>query len=90
MATRFQQNPTVAWRLIDGEAVLIVPDKAQVKTLNRSATHLWQTLVVPRTSQELVDAIVGRFDIAAAEAATDVDEFLHALLTRGLVVEVDG
>lgn len=90
MATRFQQNPTVAWRLVDGEAVLIVPEKAQLKMLNRTASHLWQTLVAPRTADELVEALVSRFDVAAEEAARDVGELLPGLVARGLVVEVSG
>lgn len=84
--TRYRQNPEIAWRRIDGDVLLVDPGRSQMRQLNAVGALVWETLDAPRTLDELVDAVVARFETSAAQARTDVQAFLEKLQQRELVL----
>jgi hypothetical protein len=75
----------VEWRLIDGEIVAIDLQKAEYVLINASGATLWPSLVEGATREELVQQLVDRYDLAAGDAAADVDAFLDSLASRSLL-----
>lgn len=83
--SRWVQKPSIACRVIDGTAILIRPDSAHVKALNRTGTRIWEKLAEPSTVEELADDLCARFAIDRATALADVRAFVDELAAKGLV-----
>ncbi|HET7340729.1 MAG TPA: PqqD family protein [Methylomirabilota bacterium] len=83
------QNPRAAWRIYDGEAVIVSPEDSTLHTLNAVGTLIWEAA----DGRTALDAIVGRvceaFDVDAATAARDTAVFVDALTHRGLLTMLD-
>jgi hypothetical protein len=79
----------VAWRVVDGEAVLVHAETSAYFGLNRAGTALWVALAEgAHTPDELVQ-VLGAENGAGARARQDVDDFLQSLLTAGLVASYE-
>lgn len=80
------QNPKMAWRVYDGEAVIISPDDSTLNTLNAVGTLIWEAA----DGRTPVSAIVGRiceeFDVEAEQAERDSAVFIEKLCQRGLLM----
>jgi hypothetical protein len=76
---------TVAWRVVEGEAVLVHAETSAYFGLNRTGTALWVALAGgARTAEELVDVLAAVSGEGVREARQDVDAFLQSLLAAGL------
>lgn len=73
----------MASRLIEGEAVLIVPSRREAHVLNETGSAAWALLDGTRTPGEIAGRLAERYDVAAPEAARDLDVFVQDLGARG-------
>jgi len=76
---------TTASRLIAGEAVILSLDTKVLRGLNAVGSRVWDLIDGRRTLDDIVDAIVGEFDVERPQAARDVETFLRQLIDKGLV-----
>jgi len=81
----YRQNPSVAWRAIDGEAVLIDPSNGTVFVLNRLGARIWELLEEPRAADDLARTLESEHPEERVRIAEDVESFLGALFERTLV-----
>jgi coenzyme PQQ biosynthesis protein PqqD len=70
----------------DGTAMLLVPEGALM--LNASAAATLELLDGKRSVDEIVAAVVERFEVERELARTDVCELIDRLAVRGFVVAV--
>ena len=79
------QSPRTAWRVYDGEAVILCPDDSTLNTLNAVGTLIWESAngMTPMTS--IVARICDEFDVEAAAARRDATAFIEKLCRRGLM-----
>jgi Coenzyme PQQ synthesis protein D (PqqD) len=81
------QSPRTAWRVYDGEAVILWPDDSTLNTLNAVGTRIWESA----NGQSGVSAIVARicedFDVEPERAERDTIAFIAKLGARGLVTD---
>lgn len=75
----------LSWQDIDGELVVLDLTHSTYLTTNRSGAFLARQLVDERSRQELVDALVGEYEIGADLAGADVDAFLATLAAKKLL-----
>lgn len=79
-------EPTaVQWHRVDGEIMALDVAGGEYFTLNGSGTVLWSLLAEGTTRDGLVAALHGAYDLPAAAAQADVDNFLSALRERRLL-----
>ncbi|MBI5486676.1 MAG: PqqD family protein [Deltaproteobacteria bacterium] len=84
---RFRRDPDVAFRVIDGQAVIVVPATQSMHTLNDVGTFIWERCE-GRTVDEVVALLVEEFEVDDATARADLDAFARELgEKRMLVVE---
>ena len=83
--TTWRQNREIAWRSIEGEAVLFDTAAGMMRQLNPLATELWTMLERERSVEELVEFVTREYSVDAPRARTDVESFLAALAERKLV-----
>ncbi len=79
------QNPDIAWREIDGEAVLVISESSDIKVLNRIGTQIWKQCDGHNEAALIAQEIALQYDVQIEEAITDVLGFLAELRSKGLI-----
>jgi hypothetical protein len=76
---------TTAWRVIEGEAVILAVDTKVMHGLNAVGSRVWELVDGCRGLDEIVETIVAEFAVEPERARADVAAFLRQLADRGLV-----
>ncbi len=79
------RHPSVVDRLVDNEAVLVMPEQGVINVLNEVGARVWNLIDGRRRVEEIVRLICEEYDVSADRAAEDVIEFLGQLAQRGAV-----
>ncbi|HID64386.1 MAG TPA: pyrroloquinoline quinone biosynthesis peptide chaperone PqqD [Anaerolineae bacterium] len=82
-------HPQVAARIIDGEAVIVLPESGQVTVLNEVGSRIWELIDGTRSVGEITEAIVAEYDVTAEQAERDVEEFIQELVDNKMLVLAD-
>lgn len=80
------RNPKVAFRVIDGEAILLTPHNSMIHTFNSMGTAIWNLLDKENTISELVSAIRDEYEVNLKEVEQDILEFIEQLYQRKMVL----
>jgi hypothetical protein len=79
------RNAQTAWRVYDGQAVILLAADSTLNTLNAVGTLIWESA----DGRTPVSAIVGRlcetFEVEPARAERDSAAFIEKLCQRGLL-----
>ena len=84
-----KKNQNAAYRVYDGQATVVMPDRAEVKVLNEIGSLVWDSIDGRSTAGQIVETVVGNvvrdYDVAPDEARRDVVAFIEALREHGMV-----
>jgi hypothetical protein len=72
-------------RLLDREAVIVLPDRGEVKVLNEVGARIWALADGSRSVREIAAAIASSYDVSPAEAEADTVVFLQELREKALI-----
>lgn len=86
---KYTQNRDIAWRMVDGEAVLVVPSESRVMVLNETAGALWEVLETPKSAVEMAETLARRFEVDLETARLDVDEFVARFHEKNLINRIE-
>ncbi len=78
-------NASVQGRQLENEAVLVLPDKGEVKVLNEVGARIWALTDGRRSVRQIAATVSAEYNVAAAVAEADTLEFVQQLLAKGLV-----
>jgi hypothetical protein len=78
-------NPEVVGRIVDNEAVLVLPGKGEVKVLNEIGARIWSLVDGRRSIEEIAKQIFAEFKVSQPEAEQDVADFIQQLLVKGII-----
>lgn len=84
---RRNDDGSLVWREFEGEVLALDMNESVYLRLNGSGALLWRRLEHGATRDELVDALTEAYPIDRERAAADVDDFVAACRTRGLVLD---
>ena len=89
---RIQANTDIAaWRIVDGEAVIVHAASSAYYGLNSTATFIWESiLTAPLASDDVTDRVTARFGVESDTIRDEVEAFLRSLEAEGLVREAAG
>lgn len=87
MTTLRLRKDGLTWLETDGELVALDTQASAYLSGNPTATLLWPALVEGTTHDELVETLVGAFDLDRATAKRDVEAFVTDLEARKLLEE---
>jgi len=76
----------VAWRLIEGEALIVTPADSVLHTLNEVGTRIWELMDGHRTIREISVVLMGEFDVDAERTERDTVWFIERLARKGLAM----
>jgi len=80
------QDPKTAWRVYDGEAVILCPDDSTLNTLNAAGTLIWEAADGKTPLSAIVARICEEFDVWPEQAERDLAAFIEKLCQRGLLL----
>ena len=75
----------VRGRHLEHEAVVVLPDKGQVKVLNEVGAQIWALADGSRSVREIIAAVCREYDVPPAVAEVDTLKFLAELQQKGLI-----
>lgn len=79
----------VVGRVVDDEAVIVLPGKGKVKVLNEVGAFIWSQVDGYRTVAEIVKSVCEEFDVDQPQAEADTIAFLADLQERGVISVVE-
>jgi hypothetical protein len=79
------RNARTAWRVYDGEAVILSAEDSTLNTLNPAGTLIWQGADGKTPVRAIVDRICAEFNVDPAQAESDLTAFIETLSQRGLL-----
>jgi hypothetical protein len=79
------KSSATAWRVIEGEAVILSLDTKVFRGLNAVGSRVWELIDGRRSVDEIVTRIVIEFEVTPEIATRDVGTFIAQLLEKHLV-----
>jgi hypothetical protein len=83
--TVLRRHRQTRFRVIDGEAVVVLQERAEALVLNHVGTHLLDLVDGRRTVADLCAAAASEYAVEPAQVATDALPYLEDLLAAGVV-----
>jgi hypothetical protein len=77
--------PSVASRIMDGEAVLVHPGRGKVKVLNEIGAEIWKRLDGESPIRKIVDDLLLLYSVERIVLEQDVFRFIEGLKERDLI-----
>ena len=85
LESKIQRQKDVAWRMIDGEAVIITPSDSTMHTLNDVGTRIWELMTGTRSLREVAGVLCAEFEVDRERAEKDTLWFTECLAKKGLI-----
>ena len=79
------RNPNIIGRMTDDEAVLVMPQKGQVKVINEVGAVVWELIDGKRDVGQIVDEVCSQFDVDRVAAEADTLNFISELIKREII-----
>lgn len=80
------QSSKTAYRILDGEAVIVNLESSMLYSLNPVATLIWEMSDGRASIEKVVDKIYEEFKVEREVAKKDCLEFVHDFAGKGLLV----
>jgi len=72
-------------RYLEHEAVVVLPDKGEVKVLNEVGARIWALADGSRTVRDIIAALCAEFEAPPVVVEADTLKFLAELQQKGLI-----
>jgi hypothetical protein len=83
--SRPRPNNSVQGRQLENEAVLVLPERGEVKVLNEVGARLWALTDGRHTVREMAATVCAEYHVEPSVAEADTLEFLSQLAAKGLI-----
>ena len=80
------RRPEVAWRVIDGEAVVVNPKAGMVYPFNPVATRFWELADGKHTLSQILQTVKEEFEAPAETIEQDMIAFFEDLEKKGFII----
>ena len=80
------KSENIASRIVDDEAVIVLPLERMVYTLVPVGTRIWELITGKIKLSGIVERIHNEFDIDFASAKQDIIEFINELVTKNILM----
>jgi len=75
----FVKNPEASYRIYDGQALVVLAGRAEIKVLNGIGSLVWDRIDGRSTLGDLVEAVVQEYEVTPSDAERDILEFIASL-----------
>ena len=73
------RDENVAWRIIDGEAIILSAEDSSVHSLDEVGTKIWELADGKKTVKEIIEALHEEYDVEFDQLKQDVLDFISEL-----------
>lgn len=88
MEPRFSLNPDLAWRVIDGEVVILRIKTTTYYSLDSVGSFIWRAMEsAPLSKPQIVERVTSEYDVPPETALADIDELFSDLVREELLME---
>lgn len=77
---------SIAYRVIDGQAVIVNLEESTLHTLNLVATRIWELADAKNMVMDIIDKIYQEFEVDRDRLEKDCLEFVNRMISKGLFV----
>ena len=85
----YTRHQDIAWRLVEGDALLVDPRTGKIFPLNPVAARIWEMLDRQHLASEIVDVLVQEFEAPPDVIRQDAYDFIDSLFEAKLLTEED-
>jgi len=85
----WQKNPSLAWREVEGETVIISPDESVMHELNGTASFIWRHVDGHNSAAQIAELLASEYDVTPITALKDTKTLLTKLAERRLLVPAE-
>ena len=85
---RYAPTEDAAGRVIDGEALLVLPARGEAVVLNAVASRMWELIEAAAPVSAIVQAIIDEYDVSEEIAQRDVTRFCEDLHRRRFIAPI--
>ena len=78
-------HPEIIARVIEKEAVLVLPLRGQVKVLNEVGARIWTLIDGVHSTSDIIITVCQEYDTTLEAATNDTTQFLTQLADRGII-----
>ena len=75
----------IAWRVIDGQAVILSLEDKQIRGLNPVGTFIWELLDGKTSLDQIEQNVLEEFNVDLAEVREDIQEFIKSLMKNEMI-----
>ena len=83
------KSSSTASRIIEGEAVIVLPKISKVTTLNEVATRIWDMADGSKKIFEIINELQQEYDAEPAQIKNDSIDFINKMLTENMLIISD-
>ena len=88
-STIFRPRPTIRFRVVGDEGVIVRQDSAEVVAVNEVGASVLALLDSKRTIGDVLEQLFQEYDVDPESLRTDVMRFIDELSSAGLVEEME-
>lgn len=85
MTSRYRLHPDLRLTALAGEGVALHLGSRRYFTVNGTGLDLLEALKTPRTVEDLVEVLCGRYEVSAEQARASAEAFLERCRAAGLL-----
>lgn len=83
--TTVYPSPKTAYRVIDGEAIILTPLDGRILTLNDTGSRIWELIANKSTVRDVANTICSEFETSVEQSLDDTLSFLGKLAERSMI-----
>lgn len=85
----WQKNPSLAWREIEEETIIISPGESVMHELNGTGSLIWRNIDGHRTAEDLAALLAEEYEVSRETALADTFSLLEELCSRKLLLQAE-
>jgi hypothetical protein len=85
LKTQPNKHPRTASRIVDGEAVIVLPEAGVVRILNAVGSRIWELADGTHPVRDIVEVIYQEYDVDREQAEQEVVEFVTEMVNDDLL-----
>lgn len=83
------KDANTASRIIEEEAVIVIPEISEVNTLNKVATRIWELADGSKIISEIISTIQNEYKADPAQVKNDSIEFINKMISEKMLIISD-
>lgn len=84
--TKIKRNKNIIFKYVEDTVYILDPYNTVIRTLNETASFLWNSLEKPKSINELTKLVCKEFAVSQQQAENDIKEFISNYIEEGLLL----